>query len=76
VGGSTTVRFVRTARTRRRISSLAVLSVRGHVEKQEVALLGAQDAFVDEAFGEALADLLELVADFHEVPGFACGFGC
>lgn len=42
--------------------------VGGHIEKEEVALLGAQDALVDQAFGEALADLLELVADLHKVP--------
>ena len=31
--------------------------VGGHVEEEEVALFGAEDAFVDEAFGEAFADL-------------------
>ena len=46
--------------------------VRGHVEEEEVAFLGAEDTFVDEALLEAFADLFELVADLHEVPGFAC----
>ena len=31
--------------------------VGGHVEEEEVAFFGAEDAFVDEAFGEAFADL-------------------
>ena len=45
--------------------------VGGHVEEEEVALFGAEDAFVYEAFCEAFADLFELVAYFHEIPGFA-----
>lgn len=48
--------------------------VGGHVEKEEVALLGAKDALVDQALGEALADLLELVADLHKVPCLSCEF--
>jgi hypothetical protein len=46
--------------------------VGGHVEEEEVALLGAEDALVDEALGEAFADLLQLVPDLHQVPGLTC----
>ena len=42
----------------------------GHVEKEEISFFGTQDAFVDEAFGQAFSNLLELVADFHEIPSF------
>ena len=44
-----------------------------HVEEKEVALLRAEHALVDKALGKALADLLELVADFENVPCLACG---
>lgn len=46
--------------------------VRGHVEEEEVALLCAQDALVHQALGQALPHLLELIANFHQVPGLAC----
>ena len=43
----------------------------GHVEEEEVSFFGSEDSFVDETFGETFSDLFELVADFHDVPGFA-----
>lgn len=46
--------------------------VRRHVEQQEVALLGPEDALVDQALAQPLAHLLQLVADLHQVPGLAC----
>jgi len=46
--------------------------VGGHVEEEEVALFGAEDALVNQAFGEAFADLLELVPYLHKIPGFPC----
>lgn len=46
--------------------------VRGHVEEQEVALLGPQDALIDQPLAQPLAHLLQLVTDLHEIPGLAC----
>ncbi|KAI6751382.1 hypothetical protein HG531_006078 [Fusarium graminearum] len=43
----------------------------GHVEEEEIALLGTEDALVDKALCESFSDLLELVPDLHQVPGLA-----
>ena len=45
--------------------------VGGHVEEEEIALLGTEDALVDKTLCESFSDLLELVSDLHQVPGFA-----
>ena len=50
--------------------------VGGHVEEEEVSLLGAENALVDEAFAEPFADLFELVSYLHEVPSLACVCVC
>lgn len=45
--------------------------VSSHVEEEEVSLLGSEDALVDEALGEALSHLLELIPNLHQVPCLA-----
>jgi len=46
--------------------------MRGHIEEKKIALLCAKDALVNEPFGKALADLLQLIANFKYVPSLAC----
>lgn len=45
--------------------------VGGHVEEQEVLLLGGEDTLLNEVLGKALAHVAELVAQFQGVPGLA-----
>ena len=42
-----------------------------HVEEQEVLLLGRQNALLGQIFGQALADVLQLIAELEGVPGLA-----
>lgn len=43
----------------------------GHIEKEEVALFGPKNTLVHKTLSQSFTDLLQLVSDLHQVPGFA-----
>ena len=45
--------------------------VRGHVEEQEVLLLGGEDALLGQVLGQPLPHVLQLVAQLQRVPRLA-----
>lgn len=49
--------------------------VGGHVEEEEVLLLGGQDALLHQVLGNPLADVTELVLQLEGIPGFTCKGG-